>query len=296
MANRSPAETDPTASAVASPGAARAPMTPRPFRVLARRQETADTWTLTLEPADGAPAPRFEPGQFNMLYAFGVGEAPISISGDPDADGPLEHTVRAVGPVSTAICRAEPGTELGLRGPFGSSWPLAAAAGRHVVIVAGGLGLAPVRPALLAALARRESLAGLVLLCGGRSPGELLYADQMVGWGQDPRLELGVTVDAAERGWSGHVGVVTTLIGAAPFDPARAVAFVVGPEVMMRFTAQALLDRGIDPADIHLSLERNMKCAVTQCGRCQFGPTFACREGPVMSLAAIGRFFGVREL
>ena len=272
------------------------PMVPRPFRVLSRRQETEDTWTLELEPAGGGPAPAFGPGQFNMLYAFGVGEVPISISGEPGGDGLLEHTVRAVGPVSAAICRVEPGAQLGVRGPFGSSWPLASAAGRHVVIVAGGIGLAPLRPAVLGALAERERLAGLVLLCGGRSPSQLLYREELERWRDDPRVELGVTVDSAEPGWLGNVGVVTTLIGATPFDPANAVAFVVGPEVMMRFTVDALLDRGMGPADVHISIERNMKCAVTQCGRCQFGPTFACREGAVMSCAAIEPFFRVREL
>ncbi|MFN8215498.1 MAG: FAD/NAD(P)-binding protein [Solirubrobacterales bacterium] len=282
---------------MAEPGAPRpAPMTPRPFRVVERRRETRDTWTLALEPADGGPAPEFGPGQFNMLYAFGVGEVPISVSGEPGGRGPIEHTVRAVGPVTEAICRAEPGDQLGLRGPFGSSWPLPEAAGRDVVIVAGGLGLAPLRGVLLAALARREELGGLVLLLGGRAPAELLYPGEIEAWEADPRLHVGVTVDAAEPGWRGHVGVVTTLIGTAPFDPARALAFVVGPEVMMRFTAQALLERGVEPTDLYLSLERNMKCAVTQCGRCQLGPTFVCREGPVMSVADLGRFFGVREL
>jgi len=276
--------------------AAAGPMVPRPFRVAARRREAADTWTLALEPADGGPPPAFRPGQFNMLYAFGVGEVPISISGDPAAGGPLEHTVRAVGPASAAICRAEPGEQLGVRGPFGSSWPLQAAAGRHVVVVAGGIGLAPLRPALLGALAARERLAGLVLLCGGRTPEQLLFRSQLERWGEDPRLELGVTVDSAEPGWLGQVGVVTTLIGDAPFDPASAVAFVVGPEVMMRFAIEALLARGMAASDVYISIERNMKCAVTHCGRCQFGPTFACREGPVMSFAAIERFFRTREV
>ncbi len=276
--------------------AAAGPMAPRPFRVVSRRQETEDTWTLALEPAGGGPAPSFGPGQFNMLYAFGVGEVPISISGDPAAGGPLEHTVRAVGSVSAAICRAEPGEQLGVRGPFGSSWPLADAGGRHVVIVAGGIGLAPLRPALLAALAERERLAGLVLLCGGRAPSQLLFRSQLDEWQADPRLDVGVTVDSAEPGWLGHVGVVTTLIGNAPFDPSRALAFVVGPEVMMRFTVDALLARGMSPADVHISIERNMKCAITHCGRCQLGPTFACREGPVMRFAAIERFLRVREL
>jgi NAD(P)H-flavin reductase len=271
-------------------------MAPRPFVIASRRQETEDTWTLALEPAGDGPAPAFRPGQFNMLYAFGVGEVPISISGDPGGGGPLEHTVRAVGPVSAAICRAEAGEQLGLRGPFGSSWPLAAAAGRHVVIVAGGIGLAPLRPALLAALAARERLAGLVLLCGGRSPSQLLFRAELDAWREDPRLELDVTVDSAEPGWRGQVGVVTTLIGSARFDPANAVAFTVGPELMMRFTVEALLARGMDPADVHVSIERNMKCAIAHCGRCQFGPSFACREGPVLSYGAIAPFFAVREL
>ncbi len=271
-------------------------MTPRPFRVLERSRETADTWTLTMEPADGGPAPEFRPGQFNMLYAFGVGEVPISISGDPGAGGPLVHTVRAVGPASAAVCRAEPGEQLGVRGPFGSSWPVEAAAGRHLVLVAGGLGLAPLRPALLEALAGRERLAGVVLLCGGRGPAELLFRVQLDELRGDPRLEVDVTVDSATSEWAGHVGVVTTLIDAARFDPGNAVAFICGPEVMMRFTVQALLARGMAPADLHLSVERNMKCAVTQCGRCQLGPTFACREGPVLGFDAVERFLAVREL
>jgi NAD(P)H-flavin reductase len=280
------------AEAPAAPG----PMVPRPFRVASRRQETEDTWTLALEPADGEPVPGFRPGQFNMLYALGVGEVPISISADPAADGPIEHTVRAVGPASAAICRARPGEQLGLRGPFGSSWPLGDLDGRHVVIVAGGIGLAPLRPALLEALSARERLAGLVLLCGGRSPDQLPFRAELDAWQEDPRMHVGVTVDSAGADWHGHVGVVTTLIDGAPFDPARAVACVVGPEVMMRFTVQALLARGMDAADVHISIERNMKCAITHCGRCQFGPTFACREGPVMSFAAIERFLAVREL
>jgi NAD(P)H-flavin reductase len=163
-------------------------------------------------------------------------------------------------------------------------------------VVAGGLGLAPLRPALLQALSLREQLEGVGLLCGGRTPAQLLFRSELEAWNVDPRLEVAVTVDGAEAGWLGHVGVVTTLIGGARFDPSRAVAFIVGPEIMMRFTIEALLARGMPAADIHISIERNMKCAITHCGRCQFGPTFACREGPVMSFAAIEPFFRIREL
>lgn len=288
----SPQATEPRPAA-ADPG----PMTPRPFRVTGRRQDTDDTWTLTMEPADGGPPISYLPGQFNMLYAFGIGEIPVSISSPADGSGPLEHTVRAVGPASAAICRCEPGTQLGLRGPFGSSWPVSEAVGRHLVIVAGGLGLAPLRPALLEAIARRDELEGIVLLAGGRSPAELLFQTELEMLKADPRLEVGMTVDSSLPGeWSGHVGVVTTLIDDAAFDPANAIAMTCGPEVMMRFTVQALVDKGLRADDVYVSIERNMKCAVTQCGRCQFGPTFACREGAVLSWGAFAPFFGVREL
>jgi NAD(P)H-flavin reductase len=273
-----------------------APMTPRPWRVSGRRRETADSWTLDLEPADEGPGMSYLPGQFNMIYAFGVGEAPISISGDPNAGGPLVHTVRDVGAVSAAICRAQPGEQLGVRGPYGSAWPVAAAGGRNLLIVAGGVGLAPLRPALRDALARRHELAGLTLLIGGRTPADLLFADELAELRDDPRLELAVTVDSAATGWDGHVGVVTTLIDDLDFDPAATVALICGPEVMMRFAAQSLIGRGVAAADLHVSMERNMKCAVTQCGRCQFGPTFVCREGAVMRYGDIERIFNLREI
>ncbi|GIK78413.1 MAG: Ni/Fe hydrogenase subunit gamma [Acidobacteria bacterium] len=271
-------------------------MTPRPWRVTGRRRETADSWTLDLEPADDGAPMSFLPGQFNMIYAFGIGEAPISISGDPGADRPLVHTVRDVGAVSAAICRAAPGEVLGVRGPYGSAWPVAALGGRHVLIVAGGVGLAPLRPALRAALERRRELAGLTLLLGGRTPADLLFRDELEELGADPRLELAISVDSAGSGWRGHVGVVTTLIDDLDLDPARATALLCGPEVMMRFAAQALIGRGMDRGDIYLSMERNMKCAVTQCGRCQLGPAFVCREGAVMRYCDIERVLGLREV
>jgi NAD(P)H-flavin reductase len=270
-------------------------MVPEPFHVIGRRRDTEDTWTLELEASAGRSGPSFEPGQFNMIYAFGAGEVPISICADPAGGGPLAHTVRSVGATTAAICAAAEGSVLGVRGPFGSSWPLASAEGRDLVVIAGGIGLAPLRPALLSALRGRQRFNRVVLLYGGRTPDQLLYRDEFQRW-EAAGAEVAVTVDNAFAEWRGRVGVVTNLFGEAALDPNRTVAMLCGPEVMMRFAIQELGHLGVDPADMHVSIERNMKCAITQCGRCQFGPTFACREGPVMRLSDIAPFFAVREI
>jgi anaerobic sulfite reductase subunit B len=265
------------------------PMAPAPFAVAEQVQETGDTWTLTLEPLAGDP-PSIAPGQFAMVYAFGIGEVPISVSGATGVPGPVVLTVRAVGAVTDAICRSGPGSVLGLRGPFGNAWPVAEAAGGDVVVVAGGIGLAPLRPVLLHALARRSQYGEVVLLYGARTPADLLYRPQLDSWGAE------VTVDTADTDWRRKVGVVPKLIPGAPFDPAAATAFVVGPEVMMRFTIQALVARGLPPGRIFVSLERNMRCGLGHCGHCQLGPTLICRDGPVYSYEAAAPWLEVREL
>jgi anaerobic sulfite reductase subunit B len=270
-------------------------MTPQPFAVSARRRETEDTWTLELEPGDGAAPAPFAPGQFNMIYAFGHGESAISISGDP-ADGALVHTVRAVGLTTAAICRSQPGDVLGIRGPFGNAWPVDAARGGDVVVVAGGLGLAPLRPAILAVLAARERYGSVSILYGGRTPDLLLYGDELAEWAARDDVDLALTVDAAGRGWTGRVGVVPALVARAAFDPARTTALVCGPEIMMRFAVAALLDRGVPADRVHLSMERNMQCGIGHCGHCQLGPTLVCRDGPVYPYNMIGPWMAVREL
>jgi NAD(P)H-flavin reductase len=270
-------------------------MVPAPWRVASSRRDTEDTWTLELEPGRGAGAMSFEPGQFNMLYAFGVGEIPVSICGDPGRDGPIEHTVRSVGAVSAAICASGPGDSLGVRGPFGSSWPMDSARGRDLVIVAGGIGLAPLRPVVLRAIAGRGSFARAVLLYGGRSPDQLLYTGELDAW-RDAGVEVHVTVDSATGGWHGNVGVVTTLMDEAAIAGDATVAMLCGPEVMMRFAVAALRARGVAGADMHISMERNMKCAIVSCGHCQFGPTFICREGPVMRYSDVEPWLAIREL
>ncbi|HYM55893.1 MAG TPA: FAD/NAD(P)-binding protein [Solirubrobacteraceae bacterium] len=277
-------------AAFADPG----PMVPAPFAVSARRRETADTWTLELAPRAGGRL-EFEPGQFTMLSAFGAGEVPISISGDPDGEGPLVHTVRAVGLATEAICRAVPGEVLGVRGPFGRPWPVAEVEGADVLVVAGGIGLAPLRPAILALLARRERYGRLLLLYGGRSPELLLYGGELREWAERG-LEVALTVDSAGPEWLGQVGVVPRLVRRARFDAANAVALVCGPEVMMRFAAGALAQSGVGSDRVYASMERNMQCGIGHCGHCQLGPTLICRDGPVYRWSELERWLAIREL
>ena len=268
---------------------------PAPFRVVRRRRETADTWTLELEPlANGAL--EFAAGQFTMLYAFGVGEVPISISGDPTRPGALTHTVRAVGRVSEAICAVRPGETLGVRGPFGSAWPVDVARGHDVLIVAGGIGLAPLRPALYSVLAERGAFGRVSLLYGGRTPADLLFRRELERWRGRLDLDVLVTVDTAGGDWRGSVGVVTRLVDRASFDPADTVAFVCGPEIMMRVTGESLVEHGIASDNVYLSMERNMRCAVAHCGHCQYGPTLICRDGPVYRHDLLAPLLEVREL
>jgi NAD(P)H-flavin reductase len=271
------------------------PFVPQVYRVEQVCRELSDTVTLELAPRSGA-RPAFEAGQFNMLYVFGVGEVPISMSGDRANEAAFVHTVRDVGAVSGAIAKLEVGATIGLRGPFGTNWPVVAAEGSDVVIVAGGLGLAPLRPAIYDILANRGRYGRVVILLGSRNPNDMLYRHELERWRQRLDMDIEVTVDHANSDWHGHVGVVPALIPRADFDPRDTVALICGPEVMMRFTVSALRDAGIPPERIYLSMERNMKCAIGFCGHCQFGPTFVCKDGPVMRFDKIADIFSVREV
>lgn len=271
------------------------PMVPRPLAIRRVVRDSHDTFTLELDPGDGGFA--FEPGQFNMLYVFGVGEVPISISGDPRQPRKLVHTTRVVGTVTQAMGALRRGAAVGVRGPYGQPWPLAAARGRDVVVIAGGIGLAPLRPLLHAIAARRREFGNVVLLYGTRTPEDVLFRRELDAWqGSRNRMAVSVTVDRAAGGWSGHVGVVTALVPRAPFDPGNAVAFLCGPEIMMRFAAVALRRRGVTAERVFVSLERNMKCAVGHCGHCQFGADFVCRDGPVFAYERVKGLLELREI
>jgi NAD(P)H-flavin reductase len=268
-------------------------MSPTPARVVSARRETSDVVTLTLDVADRRLS--FRPGQFNMLYAFGVGEVAVSMSGDPANSDVLVHTIRSVGAVTRALCSAPADGFLGVRGPYGTPWPIEAATGAHLLLVAGGLGLAPLRPVVYHAIAQRSSFRRVLLLAGARSPSDLLYRAELDDWQKAGDIDVLVTVDHASNDWNGRVGVVTALLEEVDLVPERTVAFVCGPEVMMRFTIRELGRRGLSDESIHVSMERNMKCAVGFCGHCQFGPSFVCKDGPVLRYDRIRRLFWLRE-
>ncbi len=290
------AEARPARDAQALTAAPPDPMLPALYTVQHVAHESADTFTLLLRAPAEAGALAFAPGQFNMLYAFGVGEVPVSISGDPARPELLRHTVRAVGAVTRALQKLRPGDAVGVRGPFGTAWPMEAARGRDVLVVAGGIGLAPLRPALYHLLAQRGHYGRVVLLYGARTPRDLLFRRELREWRSRFDIDVEVTVDRAGPEWQGGVGVVTKLVARAPFDPEQALACVCGPEVMIRFAVQALERRGLGDEAIWVSLERNMKCALGLCGHCQFGPLFVCKDGPVLRYDRALPFFGLREV
>lgn len=239
---------------------------------------------------------RFEPGQFNMVYIPGFGEAAISISSDSENHSTLGHTIRFVGNVTRAVSHLKVGDIVGLRGPFGTVWPMQAMEGRDVIIAAGGIGLAPLRPVLYSIFRRRKDYGRIVLLYGARSPLDLLYRVELEQWSKLYQVDVLVTVDRGDSTWKGHIGVVTNLFSYIKLDSAATFAMVCGPEIMMQYTVQSVLQRGISPENLYVSMERNMKCAVGFCGHCQYGPYFICKDGPVFSYPQISSLFEKKEI
>jgi NAD(P)H-flavin reductase len=269
---------------------------PVPYRVLSRTVETSDTVTLLLEPRGDVVLPRPRPGQFNMLYAPRVGEAAISVSGDGKDGARLLHTVRSAGAITKALTEMGPGRTVGIRGPYGRGWPVDVARGKDLVLVAGGLGLPPLRPVLYELLEHRAEFRRVEVIYGARTPKDLVYYDEIQHWRARGDLRFQVTVDAAGMDWYGDVGIVTQRVPDTRFEPAQTVAFLCGPEVMMKATARALVDRGVPAASIFVSLERNMKCGFGQCGHCQLGPYLLCRDGPVLPYPAVAPLLSMREV
>ncbi len=265
-------------------------MAPRAFRVVSMVKETCDVFTVGLAQLDGERV-FFLPGQFNMLYHFGFGEVPMSICGGGDV---FFHTIRAVGPVTCAMRNWKVGDVVGVRGPFGTSWPLEVKGG-SMVIVAGGLGLSPLKPALQALSVCRGEYDRIVLLFGVKTLDELFYRDDLKIW-QDKGIEVVVSVDRPDGAWKGKVGLITDSIASYVTDSKNTRAFVCGPEMMMKKAAFELLKLGVLEDGIFLSMERNMKCAVGFCGHCQYGPYFLCKDGSIFSLKQLRPWLQIGEL
>ena len=267
-------------------------------RIVPETPDSSTFWSTWRGDEDDGYA--FSAGQFNMLYLFGIGEIPISISSDPGHPHRLGHTIRFVGRVTDAFKALQPGDEIGVRGPFGSAWPLSEAEGGDLLVVAGGLGVCPVRPAIESAMRHRDRYRRLILLVGARTPDLLPYQDELDEWlkrMESLGVELHLTVDEApEPGWLHDIGVVTTLFPKAQIEPARTTAFICGPEIMMRFSGRGLLELGVPIDHVYVSMERNMQCAIGICGHCQFGPYFVCSDGPVFRYDRVVDLMGVREL
>lgn len=288
--NKQPSTTDPRHNA--NPWLAHAAV----IEAIRPEVESVATYEMRLVDSNVADQYQFKPGQFNMLYIPGCGESAISMSGSALLDGNrIVHTFRFVGRVTDALSKLGVGDSLGVRGPFGTAWPIDRCKGQDVIVIAGGIGLAPLRPALYSFMENRDDFGRIVLLYGTRSPELLLYGDELESW-RACGIEVQVTVDRATSAWQGAVGVVPLLLDRLPgLKPDRTAVVICGPEVMMHYCAQSALKRSIPKESIWLSIERNMQCAVGLCGHCQLGGVFVCRQGPVFSYDTIEQLLKVRD-
>lgn len=271
------------------------PYLPHDAIVVDRVQESKTIFTLRLAFSDPEQqrAYTFAPGQFNMVYLYGVGEVAISIVSDPERETLYDHTIRTVGRVTRGLAALKKGDHLGIRGPFGRGWPLQEAEGRDVLIVTGGLGCAPVVAVINYILHRRERFGRLTIMQGVKHAEDLLWRPRYESWARMPNTQVVVAADAAGKNWPWHVGRVTDLFDQISLDPTNTIAMMCGPEGMMRAVVNNLLGRGMTVDDIYLSMERNMQCAVGYCGHCQFGGQFICKDGPVFSYREVSPLLGV---
>jgi NAD(P)H-flavin reductase len=273
------------------------PMVPVLMKIKRIFWETEDIFTVLLEHEDEEDGKfSFLPGQFNMLYAFSKGEAAISISSDPAKENSIMHTIHKVGYVTSALSRLNKGDVIGVRGPFGSSWPVEEAKGKDVIFVAGGIGIAPLRPALYHIFKYRKNYGKITLLYGARTPVDIMFSVEMEEWSKKNKIEILKIVDRSNSFWKGNVGVVTGLFPFVTVDPVSTIAMVCGPETMMKYSIDELKSLGIPSHNIYLSMERNMKCATGFCGHCQFGPNFVCKDGPVFNYSKVKKIFNIREV
>lgn len=268
---------------------------PNFFRIENKIQETKDTFTVELISLNDDEI-AFLPGQFNMLYAFGVGEVPVSISGNLKSKKGYVHTIKTVGNVTKALSRLEVGEKIGVRGPFGSSWPIDACIGRDVLVVAGGIGLAPMRPLIYELIQKRSQFARVNIIYGARDPNNILFENELMEWKNHFEDNVFTTVDFAGEGWNGSVGAVTNVIPCIHNKFNNCIALLCGPEIMFRFVIRELLQRDVELNNIYLAMERNMKCAIGHCGRCQYVSNFTCKDGSILPYSKINNFFTIKEI
>jgi len=272
------------------------PWNPVLYKVSSKSIENADLLTFELDPVGDEAIDPIAPGQFNMLYAFGIGEIPISVSSILPSYPTLVHTIQDVGRVSKSLIQLPVGDIIGVRGPFGPEWPVAQVKSKDVLLIAGGVGLCPLRPVIEYILDHREQFGEVNVLFGTRHPDNIIYHRDIISWQSDPSINFQITVDHAFPSWRGNVGVVTHLIDKAKFYPENTISFLCGPEVMMRFGIYACLDAGISEDMVYLSMERNMKCAIGLCGHCQVGPYFTCKDGAVFPYTMMKPYLNISEL
>jgi len=274
------------------------PFVPKPAEIVERRHEAKNIYTYRLRLCEKKDRQHygFFPGQFNMLYVFGVGEIPISISSDPTDLESIDHIIRVVGTVSRALGECKKGDILGLRGPFGSQWPLEETQEKDILFVTGGLGCAPVMGAIHYILKRRKSYGAVKILHGIKAPHDLIYQKKIQEWKKFPDTEVHLTSDSGDKHWKYHIGVVTNLLEKIELRPEETIVMMCGPEIMMHFAIKEFLRREIPPEQIYLSMERNMKCALGFCGHCQYGPQFICKDGPILRYDRIQEIFKLKEI
>jgi NAD(P)H-flavin reductase len=265
-----------------------------PATIVEKIQEAEDihTYRLRLNDEEARRNFRFTAGQFNMVYLFGVGEVAISIVSDPDEPERLDHTIRAVGRVTSAIGQLRAGDTVGIRGPFGQGWPLEDARGQDIIIATGGLGCAPVVGAIEYIFRRRREYGSVKIIHGVKTPRDLLYHERFETWRSQPDTEVLLASDRSDGTWRHHVGVVTELFERVPINAAKTMVLMCGPEIMMRLGVPILMNRGIPATAVYVSLERHMECGIGLCGHCQMGPYFLCKDGPVMRYDRVAPWLG----
>lgn len=269
---------------------------PHEIEVVERIQESPTIFTLRLRFTDPAlhKAFRFAPGQFNMLYLYGVGEVAISIVSDPDDEHQFDHTIRVVGRVTRGLAQLKAGDRLGVRGPYGRGWPLTQAQGRDLMVITGGLGCAPVVSVINYVIRRRDDFRRLIIMQGVKHSDDLIWRNQYAHWSKQRDTQVLVAANVGASLWPWHLGNVTDLFSKVEFDPAYAMVMMCGPEGMMRVAVDHLRERGVHENNIYLSMERSMNCAVGLCGHCQYGGKFVCKDGPVFSYSEAKPLFGIR--